>query len=1497
MWMEGNPTVVVPDPRTTVCTVKGMVPRQPSPRTLPGADLNRTASPFGLSNCAVQGNIDTSAGTIFGWTLPISFGFFSLKDLGTWTIECTGNYFLLSDCHLGGRFCDLECDDPSRAKPWNSSLTWTVTVQNQPARVSLAPLGPFHVSDTPTFVANASDPDGTSVTIPSWVFSGPSQLAPVFLSGNEAATVKFDSANSIGDWKVVITTVDTQGEVTDNSFSFKVVDRPPEIKIKGSVNPVSLEQWEIFGKETIQFNLDVTDLDMEPTTLDCSLALSPNGRSLPAGSVLPTGSQQQNNTLLFTPTKSDFGDWGFRCRAHNVHGSSSIKGFVVTVKPKLPTISLTGAYPPLVPLGGNISLVQANKDGYGDPLKSLQWDLIQGPGTKPTQTDDIESRAMLFLSNPEAGTWRFRLTIEDDAGFKAVDDNIFAFVNSDPHAEIAKPGPVNILKPFTLDGSKSGDADFDNPHWTIDPNKYPIKRLSRAPSFQWKIVEVPPQADLSRYYPGNVDDVLGADGTGAQLLLGPGALSIGDWKLGLDVTDSENNTESDAKTITVAGPNVSPVVVLTPRMVYTTDAQGKLLDGLDVAFDGSASYDLDAFLQNGGWAGGLGIQSYLWTLLGKPPNCNLAFNFGNQSRITLFTVNGAPVSPQCLGAYNVGLTVTDADQPQAHSASRDTTAVIVNCGQALCIDDPTTSRYSFIPIASDTDVLISYHLNSQINNLGIYENQSPYLTSGLYVRLIISKSTGNQSEVVFSKAYEIDPSPNSAGGARVLHWYGYDDSGKRPASGKYDVSLIVSQGFGTNPITVTQPRAIWIETLEVALNSVDKYVDWQKLPNQPMPINWDYKGSFDPQNPGFDQLQLRMLDAQGTEVGKQYFPANSPKTLKWDGKFNTGSVVQPGDYQIELSAMKGGNVLGVSATAPLTVYQVGFHLTGGKPLPKMVPLLFANTDDDDFNGVADLNEPTHAGEDDLVEVFFDVKPATLAGTLTLSSGGHFNVWPTADKLKSQISLPASFQTGSIPASVFLEGVAPSLTNLKADFVTQGAVALDQAVMSIDLCELMVSYDMDGDFKAGPADGKSLFLTPGLWDFAFRTAADANGPIDTLYNQPDEQNNFVGRDSQRFYVQLNDPAANTDPTVVETIALPRFNWWTVKADGVTDDDRPPDPGLTLTETDKDTGLFTSFGLMLVTDPGDVSQPSNTPFGNISFGASNHRTRKIDGPDGAVKLTYQSSLPSGPLHTMRIPLFQRAPEYRRVLTVHIYNFSDLKTGTGPAPQSTINAFVENAKERFALMGIRLKVIYDPLRDQLDVPMGIPANISQVNSFSFVVGTSYDTLHPSGDEIVLINLVKQADPNVDNDTIRAILINQFMSMHRGESLPDGFISGNNDKAAYANFIFVESMRSSPNDFAHEIGHMLTNQTLTDDEARGRPAAVGWAPGGHYGQDATLPVTRVWHMRFNLMWEMGSVTGRGIGDPKRVWNDNSHFKQIDRARFDLVMGVPMDNRYLKLP
>ena len=961
----------------------------------------------------------------------------------------------------------------------------------------------------------------------------------------------------------------------------------------------------------------------------------------------------------------------------------------------------------------------------------------------------------------------------------------------------------------------------------------------------------------------------------------PGSLDVAQFTFEVEVTDGEGNHATTRQTVLVLKPNSAPVAVVSAPERYEVG-----LGGVDrnVVLNGANSFDLDELLS--GADPRTGISAYHWTAT-PPPGC-VPPAIPSTATFTLYAAGVHPPN-ECLGRWALHLVVDDNDMPQLHGQN-DTFIILGTCSTLLCIDTPTTLFPDIFDFSDHTDVNVFYHVDSTVFD-------DPFYVYGAFARLDIYNDTDLTTP--FYTTWDPNPLASGRGGFPQFNWNGWGNGMVRPVSGTYTVTVSIdSWTFLGGPFSASQPRSIIIAVANVEVqNTSDRYVDRVQLDSGASTLHFNYNltGGTIP-----DQLHYRVRDAADTVVWEADAPAANSGTITWNGKIG-GVTLANGDYTFELEALRTGASLGKSPRYTFTIYTLGLRATvGPSPVPVMV-----NSDDDDRNNTSDLTQaPAPIGEDDLVSVDVRLDPA-VAGTLVLSASpapGAFKVWTAADKT-SEIVLPHTYNLpgDAVPPHVFIEGIAASQAALTATLTPTAASPLPVARLPLELVEMQTLADTNNDFLP---DTPTQFVRIGLWDLAFRLAADAFGAAGTLYNEQDEARlaaagnpeSFIARDTRSFFLQIKDPARNTNPGTVEEIPLAAIEWYTVKPDG-TDDDKPPTTsGLSLIETGPNTGIFVSKAVMLVTGQIDRDQATNTGTalhpGTAAYDTANHRTRQVGNglnppvPDGANVLRYQPVTAGSAKLTLKTPLFQRgAMEERKQVTIHFFNFSDTPKGVAATPNATVTREMRQLAERFTIMGIRANTIFNVATDVIDLPAGSPVNLNAVNGFT----GGFGGLTPSPDQNALITLVRGVDPvgpgNVD--TIYLVMVRGFViAGGLGQSFPDGWTV----PAAAQSFTFMAGIRPN-NDFtaAHEIiAHILCNQTLNADEANGTPAgiAAGWDRGGHYGGPAGRG-----DVQLNLC-SNGQTTSTPvvITDGLRIWDDPLHlFQQIMRARTAA--------RYLKAP
>jgi hypothetical protein len=403
---------------------------------------------------------------------------------------------------------------------------------------------------------------------------------------------------------------------------------------------------------------------------------------------------------------------------------------------------------------------------------------------------------------------------------------------------------------------------------------------------------------------------------------------------------------------------------------------------------------------------------------------------------------------------------------------------------------------------------------------------------------------------------------------------------------------------------------------------------------------------------------------------------------------------------------------------------------------------------------------------------------------------------------------------------------------------------------------------EGGTAASPATDA---VRVGLWDAAF------NGLGDVLRG-PAEANHFVGADSRRFFLRVRDPSA-----AGATVAVQWKTQHPPVLPGVgaapTDDDAPASQLITLSESAAGSRTFLSPALMLVTDPIDKAQATNSrPAAAAAAGAAGgengpeHRLRRITVDathvlDNQVFASYTPAGAAAPAAQRILPVFQRTPaDTRRRLPLHIFV---LRAAGLPVIATDPNSVLWTRdlrviREVYARFGIAVETV---------VPAAtLPADVVPVG----------------GDSVVLINPPAGVEPNNVSLANQVTLANSFPGQANtlrmfytgglwnpalaGESFPDADFFG----TPRAGCSYISVPNSTPHTPAHEIGHILTNKLLAQN-------------GGHY-LEPNLPGTLL-HTQQNLMRAGGTSIAEGVGMSRRLWDANDAHLVNQFA----MMGIPL--------
>lgn len=711
------------------------------------------------------------------------------------------------------------------------------------------------------------------------------------------------------DWSVRLRVTDSRGASDTTNQNFRVIGSPPNIEIAGaSVNVLQAFELEVVPSMDVDGgDLDITwDLLESPPTSSEAPQSNYHSGTGSSGAVLPS----------VLTTEQDIGIWRFQATATDNEGDSDQAEVTVEVLNLPPEIDLSGAEE--INIGESILVdARGSFDPDGGDL-TFQWDIVQAPQSGiPVQEEYSEDG---FLDIPtdysSAGTWIFRVIATDNEPEpfrESAEAEFTVLVDAPPEPAITGPDVIGSFDfPLILDGSSSLDPDSPCPdqpdrcHDTLDGQ--PVTISPGIVGYTWSLVDVPFEW-WEEFPTGKVDEVFGIPAHAPTLNLDFGYLEPGEWTFQLEVRDGEENEDFTSFTVQVVDENGPPVAILSEPARYNVSGGGLL--GEDITLSGSQSLDLDNILL--GEDPRLGVTDYQWSVLEAPTGCTPpALPSGpTENTVNLYGA-GAFVGPECQGFWRIGLTVTDDDAP-AKTGSAETSIIIGNCPENLCIDYPTNVNPQFVEFTEDTDILIYYHLDSPL-----YDELA--FASGMFTQLEIF----HESDLATPIYTSFDPNLLSSdkGGFLVFHWNGYSDTFGRPLPGLYTLRIsLLDSAFGNTLFSAVEPEAIWMQVVEPEiLPTSDRYIDFNELSIRADRVTLDYEiagtnGAIP------DELRWRVFDASNSMIFEEMVPVDFSGTIEWDGLIG-GVTIPAGNYTAELEAYRTGSSLGVSSRHDFTVYQV-----------------------------------------------------------------------------------------------------------------------------------------------------------------------------------------------------------------------------------------------------------------------------------------------------------------------------------------------------------------------------------------------------------------------------------------------------------------------------------------------------------------------------------------------------------------------------------------------
>lgn len=487
----------------------------------------------------------------------------------------------------------------------SSSDNVIVKVNPRPNQVPVVSAGPDQEITLPansvSLVGSATDPDN-NISSYSWTrISGPS--SHTFSNAASASTNVNDLTEGTYEFKLTVT--DAGGLSSSDNVIVKVNPRPNQAPVadagpdRNITLPVTTTSLDGSGSK---------DADNNIKTYEWSWVSGPSTYHIDAPAAVSTGlSNLVEGTYVFRLTVTDEG------------GLSSSDQVTVIVNPE----ALPNNQPPVADAGTDIAVTlpeiasvsgSNSKDNDGN-ITTWLWEWVSGP-SRYTITD--RSKMNTTITNLEAGTYVFRLTVTDNGGLSS-SDNITIVVNPNPNKPpVANAGPdITITLPVqtaTLDGSGSTDPE------------------NKALRYTWRYISGP-----------NSYSITSANSATTNV----SGLVEGSYEFELLVTDDGGLISKDTvKVIVKQAPNQLPVAKAGADLVV-------VLPNPVISLNGSASVDNDGT-----------ITAWKWTRISGP----------NAPVISNDNTKIAGVTGVVVGVYQFELVVTD----NRGGIGKDTVKVTVN---------------------------------------------------------------------------------------------------------------------------------------------------------------------------------------------------------------------------------------------------------------------------------------------------------------------------------------------------------------------------------------------------------------------------------------------------------------------------------------------------------------------------------------------------------------------------------------------------------------------------------------------------------------------------------------------------------------------------------------------------------------------------------------------------------------------------------------------------
>ncbi len=581
------------------------------------------------------------------------------------------------------------------------------------------------------------------------------------------------------------------------------------------------------------------------------------------------------------------------------------------------------------------------------------------------------------------------------------------------------------------------------------------------------------------------------------------------------------------------------------------------------------------------------------------------------------------------------------------------------------------------------------------------------------------------------------------------------------------------------------------------------------------------------------------------------------------------------DIELRLQLTVGGQP-GFAATAKMTAVELTLDICQSRTAAGLDPAPLSVADKINPGRFLQAATPGNTHERAML-IVRQAQPAAFSGDLVLlPTNAQVRAFTQEVPAAGQAALPNPqiIPNATIPAAglrFFAEGVTAS--NLARD--TGFMLGLRNVENDADH---IVATVIQLEVIAAPTAAAAAldFVRLGLWDNAF-DAVTGN-----LLNDTADARNFISLDNRRFYFRVRNPAAAAEVTV---------NWRTVFEDG-SNDDAPANQSLSLLETAAGSGVFISKAVMLVADTTDRDERVNSGLpaahadaGDRLRGQSNHRKRMITVSDAhqldnRMRIEFTPTAGTGPFN-VNLPVFQRTPEERRRIRVHLVNVRNRVGGAGALTAARRNLVKSTFQSIYAVCGIFAEVdeiLLDPPASNTGWPTNYPTDPIAIDPAVEGFSMPAAVLVPSASQTDVINAVR-ALANFSANDVYVICVARIYSAPvpappgpglvsgGGEAFPDSWVPA---ASITRSFCFVGTA-SGITELAdvHEVTHITTN--------------LNNAAGGHFdlGAPAAAAVGPIDGK--NLMNRFFLTTANSVRNPKRLWDT-----QFNNALYAPALVLP---------